>query len=134
MSTISTYFAVLLATSGLNPAELMARDQVDLIEVNHFYDELGKHVFDQVIFYNWSPQASRYNICAWRLLKDPAQLPHRDWRRNNYVTRWYDGSLMREVRADAFRESWTQYDPELIDRAYLPKDQRRELPRLAVGR
>lgn len=134
MSTISTYFAVLIASSGLNPPEYMASDQVDLIELNHFYDELGKHVFDQVIFYNWSPRAGRYNICAWRLLKDDSQIPHRDWSRDRYLTRWYDGRILREVQSDAFRESWTQYDPELVERAYLPKDQRRELPRLTSWR
>jgi hypothetical protein len=25
------------------------------------------------------------------------------------------------------RETWTQYDPELVEREYLPKERRREL-------
>jgi hypothetical protein len=29
------------------------------------------------------------------------------------------------VRAASFRETWTQYDPELIERDYLPKEKRR---------
>ncbi|MEX2026593.1 MAG: hypothetical protein WEH44_04820, partial [Pirellulaceae bacterium] len=32
-----------------------------------------------------------------------------------------------EVRAATMRESWTQYDPELVEREYLPKEKRREL-------
>jgi hypothetical protein len=31
------------------------------------------------------------------------------------------------------RESWTQYDPELIERAHLPKEQRRELRKPLVA-
>ena len=34
---------------GLNPTEDVSREKVDLMEVNHFYDEQGRLVFDQVI-------------------------------------------------------------------------------------
>jgi len=114
----------------LNPVDNVATDRVDLIEINHFYDELGKHVFDQVIFYDWSSQSGRYNVRAWRLLKRPAQIPQRDWIRGNYVAVWHDGIVLRKVLAETVQESWTQYDPELVERAFLPKEQRRELRKL----
>lgn len=127
MSATTTHIAYLLAYLTLNPVEDVATDRVDLIEVNHFFDEQGKHVFDQIIFYDWSAQYSRYNVRAWRLLKNQAQMPQRDWRRDEFVTVWHDGAVLRKVRAETIRESWTQYDPELAERAYLPKEQRREL-------
>jgi len=117
----------MLASLYLNPIEDVAVDRVDLVELNHFHDEQGKQVFDQIIFYDWSPTRGRYNVLAWRLLKHPSQLPVRDWSTGDYVTVWRDNAIVREVRAQTMRESWTQYDPELIERSFLPKDQRREL-------
>ncbi len=127
MSTTSAPIAVMLASLCLNPIEDVAVDRVDLVELNHFHDEQGKQVFDQIIFYDWSPTRGRYNVLAWRLLKHPSQLPVRDWSTGDYVTVWRDNAVVREVRAETMRESWTQYDPELIERSFLPKEQRREL-------
>ena len=127
MSTTSAPIAVILASLCLNPVEDVAVDRVDLIELNHFHDEQGKQVFDQIIFYDWSPTRGHYNVLAWRLLKHPSQLPVRDWSTGDYVTVWRDNAVLREVRAETMRESWTQYDPELIERSFLPKEQRREL-------
>lgn len=45
-ATILLFFAVLC----LNPTEHVAVDEVDLIELNHFYDDRGKLVFRQLIF------------------------------------------------------------------------------------
>ena len=123
----TTSIAVYMAAVCLNPVEDVAFDTVDLIEVNHFYDEQGRLVFDQVIFYDWSPAQSRYQVRDWRLLKTPAQLPRRNWSRDEFVAIWHDGEVLRKVRAQAIRESWTQYDPELVEREYLPKEKRREL-------
>ena len=39
---------------------------VDLIEVNHFYDENGKRVFDQLIFWDWKPAEAAHRVRAWR--------------------------------------------------------------------
>lgn len=132
MGTITTSLAVMMTAICLNPPEHVASDHVDLIEVNHFYDEHGKLVFDQVIFYDWCPQQCRFNVRAWRLLKNPTQIPVKNWEHGDYVAVWHDGELLREVRADAMRESWTQYDPELVEREYLPKEKRQELRKLIV--
>lgn len=113
------------------PPELVARESVDLIEVNHFYDEQGRLVFDQVIFYDWSPPHSRYQVIAWRLVKCRSQLPSRDWNGGGHVAIWADGETIRSVRAAGYRETWTQYDPELVERETLPKCQRRELRQLS---
>ena len=45
-------------------------DSVDLIELNHFYDDLGRHAYDQVIFYEWSAEFCRYHVISWCLVED----------------------------------------------------------------
>lgn len=130
MGTVTVMLGVLVSVVTLNPPENVVADRVDLIEINHFYDEHGRLVFDQIIFYDWSPADSHYHVRAWRLLKSPAQLPARDWSQGDFSTVWHDGDVLRKVRSEAIRESWTQYDPELIEREFLPKDQRRELRKL----
>ena len=131
MGILHSSIIICAATFGLNPVEDVASDRVDLVELNHFYDEKGRLVFDQIIFYDWSPANNRYNVRAWRLLKTPAQVPYRSWPRGEYVAVWHDGEILRKVRADSLRESWTQYDPELVEREFLPKEKRRELSRLS---
>jgi hypothetical protein len=124
---LATSLAVMLTATTYQPAENVTTDEVDLIEVNHFHDEHGRLVFDQVIFYDWSTVDCRYQVCAWRLLKTPAQIPYRHWSREGFVTTWHDGDVLRRVCGKSFRETWTQFDPELVERDFLPKDRRREL-------
>ncbi len=129
MGTITSSLATCIAVLCLNPATDVVSDRVDLVEVNHFYDEQGRLVLDQIIFYDWSLVQARYNVRAWRLLKTPAQIPQRNWKSQEFVAVWHDGETLRRVRADLLRESWTQYDPELLEQQYLPKEKRRELKR-----
>lgn len=124
---MATTLLLLLSVPATHPVEDVAWDRVDLVEVNHFYDPQGRLVFDQVIFYDWSVSQCRFNVRAWRLLKKPGQVPQRNWKTGMYEAVWHDGGVLRKVQAESFRESWTQRDPELEERAYLPKNQRREL-------
>jgi hypothetical protein len=132
VSPFTSAISALVVVLGIHPQEDVARESVDLIEINHFYDEHGRLVFDQVIFYDWSPRDSRYMVRAWRLVKNPSQLPQRDWRDGGYTAVWQDGEVLRDVHATAMRETWTQYDPELVEREYLPKEKRRELRAVKV--
>jgi hypothetical protein len=134
VSPIITTLSALVVSLGIAPREDVARETVDLIEVNHFYDEHGRLVFDQVIFYDWSKDDARYMVRAWRLVKNPAQLPQRDWKDGGYTAVWQDGELLRHVRAKSTRETWTQYDPELVEREFLPKERRKELRAVKVNR
>lgn len=127
MGTLASTVSVFLAVCGISPQEDVSRDRVDLVEVNHFYDDTGRHVFDQVIFYDWSSYDCRHVVRAWRMVKTPSQLPKKSWSDNTYTAIWIDGEVLREVRASSMRESWTQYDPELLEREFLPKEKRREL-------
>ena len=120
---------LLLAVLGAGTPETVARDEVDLVELNHFYDDNGKHIFDQLIFYDWSGEESRFQVRAWRLIKSPSQMPQRNWKSGEYESVWHDGDVLRKIYAASFRETWTQYDPELVERSSLPREQRRELHR-----
>ena len=122
----------MMTATTFQPVEDVTSDQVDLIEVNHFYDEHGRLVFDQVIFYDWSTSDGRYQVCAWRLLKTPAQIPYRNSTRDVFVATWHDGDVLRRVTGRSFRETWTQFDPELVEREFLPKERRRELRKPVV--
>ena len=119
--------AVLCVLSIVPQRDSMLRESVDLIEVNHFYDDHCRLVFDQVIFYDWTPAESRYNVRAWRLVKSPQQLPQRDWDGGGCKVVLCDGDNPRFIRSKSIRETWTQYDPELPEREFLPKEKRKEL-------
>ena len=117
-----------------DPPPIAVTEHVDLIEVNHYFDDSGKPVFDQLIFYNWDDMARRHNVCAWRLLKNPNQLPIRNPRNGMYYTSWHDGKLLRCIEAAKRIETWTQYDPETHERAFLPKGMRTDLLRVDLGK
>jgi hypothetical protein len=134
VSPFTTIVGATIVAFGIAPQEDVARESVDLIELNHFYDEHGRLVFDQVIFYDWSAADARYNVRAWRLVKNPAQLPQRDWTAGGYSAMWQDGDQLRHIRSKSIRETWTQYDPELVEREYLPKERRKELRSVKVTR
>lgn len=112
------------ADSGMH--EDVASEQVDLVEINHFYDDQGRHVFDQIIFYDWSEGHNRHMVRAWRLVKNPAQYPVRDWKHGGYTALWHDNDVLRRVQSTNMRKTWTQYDPELVEREYLAKEKRKE--------
>lgn len=133
MGTLPISGALLLATVCLNPTEDVASDDVSLVEVNHCYDKTGRLAFEQLIFYDWSPQHGRFQIRAWRLMRNPSQFPRRNWRQGRYETTWYDQGVLRTVTAQSLRETWTQYDPEMRQRSFLPQERRRELHKPALA-
>lgn len=122
--------ALLIAiTFGMVPHESVVTDTADVIEVNHYFDENGRLVFDQIIFWEWCDEKQRHQVFAWRFAKQPGQFPVRDWGRNAFVTTWYDRKLLRCVRGASVRETWTQYDPEVHDRSIAAQNLRRGLSR-----
>jgi hypothetical protein len=40
------------------PVDLTVRESVDLLELNHFFDDNGRLVFDQLIFWDWHERAA----------------------------------------------------------------------------
>lgn len=114
----------ILAILAAFPTYEPPTDRVALIEVNHLYDARGQHVIDQVIFWDWD--RDRFQVRAWRLIKSDVQLPKRN-RCGDYECYWCDGNTLRKVIAHQKRETWTTYDPEVLEREMLPIEFRREL-------
>lgn len=127
MGTFSLGTAFCLLIVGYEPAPITTCDTVDVIEINHYYDQQGQLVLDQLIFYDWSPQKSHFDVRAWRLLESPIQTPRKDAATGRYVAIWRDAKTIRKVLAKNVRESWTQYDPEMVERRFLAREQRRDL-------
>lgn len=105
------------------PHETVLHDSADLIEVNAYFDEDGRAVFTQLIFYDWTDGA--YRVFAWRMVKHPRCVPVYDAARGCYVSLMREGELIRQVTAPSVRWTWTQHDPEVADRQFLGKCQRR---------
>ena len=124
--------SLLLLVLSAIPRDGVCRESVDLMELNHFYDENGRLVFTQQIFYDWSHRDHRYQVVDWRLVKKPEQEPERDWRNGGYVSTWQDGEILRQVRSLAIRETWEQFDPELVEREFLAKEHRRGLRQIKI--
>lgn len=119
--------AILLAMGILPAPDPYTVESCAVIEVHHFYDDQGKHVFDQLLFRDWSPAHGEFPIIAWRLMKKSSMRPVRDWRTGEWVSTFADGMLIREVRAKALQESWMQADIEQAEREDLPQEMRRGL-------
>ncbi len=129
MSEILLVAAVILSAvaPAHSEANLRTREEVDLIELNHFLDDQGREVFQQLIFYDWSRHDREFHVRAWRLIKKPQQEPRRHWKPAGYLCSWRDNAVTREVWSPALRETWTQKDPERVNRKMLPENLRMPL-------
>src|SRR5262245_9729754 len=131
----ATTIAICLATLAYHPSPDVHQETVDLAEINHFHDDQGRPVFDQILFYEWSADQKRYQVRDWRLLKSTAQIPLPSARDGVSISVWNDfkaRDTLREIRAKVVRETWTQYDPELVEREFLPESKRRKLKEASV--
>lgn len=134
---------ILLLALSVGPEDDILRDTVSVQEYNHFYDEKGKLVFDQIIYYEWQPYAVmredeegkqwpesgwRYQVVDWRLCRGTGnEIPEYNHRLGRWVAVFKDGEAIRRIESASFRETWTQVDPELAERSWLDKDRRRKL-------
>lgn len=96
----------------------VAQEHVDMIEINHFYDCRGCHVYDQVIFWRRNPSTLRFEVGSWILCDEQDKYPTR-LSDGLIHCRWRDGQQLRDVRSRVLRESWTQTDPERANRRQL---------------
>ncbi|MBI1249471.1 hypothetical protein GC197_16725 [bacterium] len=127
MSSFVVASILTVASMGASPVETHLVDRVDLIEINHLYDLQGRLVINQLIFYQWDNASQRFQVRAWRLLKTDDQLPRKSWNKDQYICLWRDMNVHRKVYADNVRETWTTYDPEVMERNLFPIENRSEL-------
>jgi len=118
---------LILLLLAVLPLDSIARESCDKIEVNLFYDDQARLVFEQLLFYDWHDSAERFNLRGWRMVKNQSQLPRLNQFTNRYECHWMDGDIERIVTAPVVSYSQTQFDPELTEREFLAKERRREL-------
>lgn len=107
--------ALSLCGSGAGKTKNDRFREVDLIELNHKYNEAGEHSFDQIIFWQWNPHLRRYYSVGWTIVKESHGLcgypvKQGEWYRCR-VSHW--GGEPRVVHSKKYRETVTTYDPDL---------------------
>ena len=103
--------ALLLLVIG---SKLGTSEHVDMIELNHNYDNRGQHVFDQVIFWRVDAATRRYQVRGWKICQSQNDYPTRNANGMAELRLGFDSSALK-VRSRAFRESWSHRDPERDD-------------------
>lgn len=91
---------------------------VDLIELNHFYSDDGELKYTQIIAYEWSPDYRRHHVQSWYLADKMCHTPH------------VRGGMWHApgMRSEAFRETWTFYDPERKNKELFDERNRLRVP------
>lgn len=103
------------------PDQYDRQNVVDVIERNTYYQEYtGDVVLVQWIFWRWDTKHSSHVVVRWMIDKSDDRV---------LFSRDTDGLYRASSRdavvvAKSFRETWTTYDPEIVDRNVLPNDQR----------
>jgi hypothetical protein len=114
---------LLVVGTGFEPH--VVTDVCDVIELEHYHDADGKHVFSQLIFRDFSGE--RFAVRDFRLVKTGYSV-------SATGCVFSDAGTLRKVRG-AVVEVWSQEDSELADRLLTSKECRRGLsPVLRKGR
>ena len=113
------------------PIAFSTHEHVDAIELNHFHDQRGHLVYDQVIFWERTPVNGRFQVRAWCLVDDRETMNRRPIQNDNGLYECFmvasSERLTRRIVSRVFRESWTQTDPEREDKKRHPESLRIEL-------
>lgn len=120
---------VLLATVPVL-GKLRAEIPIDLLEVNHVYDDTGNHRFAQVIAWERDAATGRYFVRDWFVLEQA-----RFETRSVVVTAGgvYEiyrdqDKFNRKLRSSLFLETHTAHDREVENKKLLPAEYRLRLP------
>ena len=102
-------------------------DSFDLTEHNSYYSPDGRLVFEQMIFYDWDHRNSRFQVAAWRLCGKHKMRIERDEKNRRTIIRFRDTNLSRLIISQIHIRTFTTHDPELRERSFLQKSDRRGL-------
>ena len=96
--------------------------RVDLIELNHYHDTQGIHVYDQIIFWERIPGNGKYRVQDWVLVEDQDTFHRRprSYTPGVHTVAWLVNGKLLVVTSPLLKESWTQHDPERRDQAKWP--------------
>jgi len=108
------------------PRDPVLTDYVDMIEISHVHSRSGngeKHVNHYYIFWDWD--GWNHRVVDWRHYAK--QRPQRFG--NQWLLRFTEeeGGQQRRIICKYWRETSTDYDPELFDRQFLRECDRRKL-------
>ena len=110
------HLLLLTIVAGLGSHAAQPTKPVGRIELNHFYDDCGKHNFTQIIAWEWMPDYRRWYAARWRIVDGERQYP---------VSRggvWHAEISQGEwISSKLYKETWTTYDPEREDRKLTPE-------------
>ncbi len=125
--------AFLTLILGLTPLSQRLRpvEYVDMIELNHFHNKKGQHVYSQVIFYERLAENGQFRVRSWALIEmreSLNRLPQYDPTVDKVVVdmKMPDGKVVR-LESRLFKETWTDFDPERRDKDKLPEQFRLRL-------
>lgn len=99
---------------------------VDLVEVNHFYDEeSGEHKFNQVVIYEIDPVTKMKMVIDWYMLEKDRldKCPSRNYETQGCSLFWPDDRSVKVV-SRMFTETWTTHDPERENKKIFPEHYR----------
>lgn len=93
----------------------------DIIEINHYVnDQTGEVNFTQVLAWDWAYDYHRRQCEGWKLV-------HRWHRTKTGIVGADERGNEFTLDAPSFMETWTNYDPELVDRKRHPDKHRRKV-------
>ncbi|MCY2985944.1 MAG: hypothetical protein NTY15_20135 [Planctomycetota bacterium] len=123
MLSMSFVFCLIVSASISHRGNQSVDEYVDLIELNHFFDQQGRLVYDQVVFYERAPETGKFQVRAWCLVEDREYLnrrPVKNLETELYQVDWFDTDqrLLRKITSRLYRESWTQVDPERSNKKF----------------
>lgn len=97
-------------------------DEIEVIELNHFYDDVGRLVFDQLIFWR-ADHRGVLQVGAWMLAKRGTLTEVPCVGRRAFLLSTGDAPD-RVIHAKSYLQTHTQHDIEMTDRTRLPKNMR----------
>ena len=98
----------------------------DRITINHLHSAThagGAEQFTQLICWQWYESRGRYHVAAWLIVQKKTR-PYWDYHAKEWRLPLWRGGAYHDIRSASYAESWTTKDPELMDRAYLPVQNR----------
>lgn len=106
---------ILLSESAAAHGVDKPRQRYEFAELNHVEDGTAK--FTQLIFWEWNGEYRRLDVARWMIVDDAMYATLVPIGRDHYrVVIPRNPSRSYEFRAKIFHESWTDYDPERVNR------------------
>lgn len=136
---------LLLTILAILPIDSAVREHFDQIEIQDVFGWSAKELengdtthelkftFTQILFRNWNDHTGTHEIEAWKMCKPPLT-PHYSHARGLWEIRFFDGDTERIITTRSLVETSSDFDSEVTERASYPKENRRDLRRMRVGK